>query len=147
MTECPICLESASDDPVITPCGHRMCRECLLSSWFSSAGGPCPICRKSLTKANLITCPSEKRVDANGNLGESCKVKELIRCIESIRRSGTGEKSIVFSQWTSFLDLLEITLARNNIGYLRFDGKLSQKSRERVLKEFNETTDKPVLNS
>lgn len=45
------------------------------------------------------------------------------------------------------MDLLEITLARNNIGYLRFDGKLSQKSRERVLKEFNETTDKPVLNS
>ena len=38
-TECPICLESASDDPVLTPCAHRMCRECLLSSWRTPDGG------------------------------------------------------------------------------------------------------------
>ncbi|KAE8731199.1 SWI/SNF-related matrix-associated actin-dependent regulator of chromatin subfamily A member [Hibiscus syriacus] len=48
-TECPICMESA-DDPVLTPCAHRMCRECLLSSWRTPTVGLCPICRTVLKK-------------------------------------------------------------------------------------------------
>ncbi|OMO95524.1 SNF2-related protein [Corchorus olitorius] len=145
-TECPICLESA-DDPVLTPCAHRMCRECLLSSWRTSVVGLCPICRTLLKKTDLISCPTESkfRVDVEKNWKESSKVSKLLKCLESIRRSGSGEKSIVFSQWTSFLDLLEIPLRRRGIGFLRFDGSLSQKQRERVLREFNETGDKMVL--
>ncbi|KAM7488286.1 hypothetical protein LguiB_025770 [Lonicera macranthoides] len=140
-TECPICLESA-DDPVLTPCAHRMCRECLLSSWRTPSAGLCPICRQYLKKNDLITCPSENkfRVDVDKNWKESSKVSRLLDCLERVGRS--GEKSIVFSQWTSFLDLLEIPLKRRGIGFLRFDGKLVQKNRERVLKEFNETGEK-----
>ncbi|KAI3700742.1 hypothetical protein L2E82_45380 [Cichorium intybus] len=145
-TECPICLESA-DDPVLTPCAHRMCRECLLSSWRSPIQGLCPICRQNLRKTDLITCPSESkfRVDVEKNWKESSKVTKLLECLESIQRKGFGEKSIVFSQWTSFLDLLEIPLKRRKIGFLRFDGSLSQKNREKTLREFSETTDKMVL--
>ncbi|KAK9137754.1 hypothetical protein Sjap_008348 [Stephania japonica] len=145
-TECPICLESA-DDPVLTPCAHRMCRECLISSWRNSSGGVCPICRQQLQRNDLITCPSDNkfRVDVENNWKESCKVSKLLQCLETLRQSHNGEKSIVFSQWTSFLDLLEIALKRKRIGYLRFDGKLSQKNRELVLREFNETKEKMVL--
>ncbi|KAF2533921.1 hypothetical protein F2Q70_00031257 [Brassica cretica] len=144
--ECPICLESA-DDPILTPCAHRMCRECLLTSWRSASCGLCPICRTVLKKTELISCPTESifRVDVVKNWKESSKVSELIECLEKIRMSGTGEKSIVFSQWTSFLDLLEIPLRRRGIEFLRFDGKLAQKAREKVLKEFNETNQKTVL--
>nr|VDC69113.1 unnamed protein product [Brassica rapa] len=144
--ECPICLESA-DDPILTPCAHRMCRECLLTSWRSTSCGLCPICRTVLKKTELISCPTESifRVDVVKNWKESSKVSELIKCLEKIRMSGTGEKSIVFSQWTSFLDLLEIPLRRRGIEFLRFDGKLAQKAREKVLKEFNETKQKTVL--
>lgn len=42
--ECPICLE-AFEDAVLTPCAHRLCRECLLSSWRSTTAGLCPVCR------------------------------------------------------------------------------------------------------
>ncbi|XP_078167711.1 helicase protein with RING/U-box domain-containing protein [Carex rostrata] len=145
VTECPICLESTSDDPVLTPCAHRLCRECLLASWQGLSGGPCPICRHVLTKSDLITCPLESRfqVDVENQWKESCKVTKLIRCLEEVLRK--GEKSIVFSQWTGFMDLLEIALKRKNIGFLRFDGKLLQKQRERVLKEFSESKDKLVL--
>ncbi|KAE9455433.1 hypothetical protein C3L33_12667, partial [Rhododendron williamsianum] len=145
-TECPICLESA-DDPVLTPCAHRMCRECLLSSWRTPSAGVCPICRQLLKKTDLITCPSENRfrIDVEKNWKESSKVTKLLECLENIAKSGLGEKSIVFSQWTSFLDLLEIPLRRKKIGFLRFDGRLAQKQRERVLKEFNETNEKMVL--
>ncbi|KAK8966679.1 hypothetical protein KSP40_PGU019099 [Platanthera guangdongensis] len=147
VSECPICLESASDDPVLTPCAHRMCRECLLASWRTPASGSCPICRRSLKSGDLITCPTENpfEVDIRKNWNESVKVKELVACLEKIRLSGTGEKSIVFSQWTSFLDLLEICFNREGVQFLRFDGKLSQKNREKVLKEFSENSGKEVL--
>ncbi|CAK9183890.1 unnamed protein product [Ilex paraguariensis] len=145
-TECPICLESA-DDPVLTPCAHRMCRECLFSCWRTPSCGLCPICRQLIKKTELITCPSANRfrVDVEKNWKESSKVSKLLDCLERTIHSGSGEKSIVFSQWTSFLDLLEIPLKRRGILFLRFDGKLSQKQRERVLKEFSETRDKMVL--
>lgn len=42
--ECPICLE-AFEDAVLTPCAHRICRECLLASWQSHTSGLCPVCR------------------------------------------------------------------------------------------------------
>ncbi|CAN8267729.1 unnamed protein product [Cochlearia groenlandica] len=144
--ECPICLESA-DDPILTPCAHRMCRECLLTSWRSPSCGLCPICRTVLKKTELISCPTESifRVDVVKNWKESSKVSELLKCLEKIQISGTAEKSIVFSQWTSFLDLLEIPLRRRGFEFLRFDGKLSQKAREKVLKEFNETKQKRIL--
>ncbi|XP_050219335.1 DNA repair protein RAD5B isoform X2 [Mercurialis annua] len=145
-TECPICMEYA-DDPVLTSCAHRMCRECLLSSWRTSTIGLCPICRTQLKKTELITCPTENkfRVDVEKNWKESSKVSKLLECLEQIQKSGCDEKSIIFSQWTSFLDLLEIPLKRRGIGFLRFDGRLVQKQREKVLKEFNETNEKMVL--
>ncbi|KAL6522735.1 DNA repair protein rad5b [Orobanche hederae] len=145
-TECPICLESA-DDPVLTPCAHRMCRECLLTSWQSPAAGLCPICRQVIRKSELITCPSGSkfRIDVEKNWKESSKVLKLLECLENIRKSGCGEKSIVFSQWTSFLDLLEIPLKKRGFEFLRFDGKLAQKQRGRVLHEFAESKVKTVM--
>jgi DNA repair protein RAD5 len=142
--ECPICLESTSDDPVLTPCAHRMCRECLLSSWTTPAGGPCPLCRSPITKADLINLPGQCRyeVDAKNNWKDSCKVAKLIMTLEELGKK--REKSIVFSQFTSFFDLLEIPLEQKGIKFLRFDGKLSQKHREKVLKEFSESQDKLV---
>lgn len=143
--ECPICLEFA-DDPILTPCAHKMCRECLLSSWGRPTTGPCPICRRMIQKTDLISCPSESRfqVDFVEDWKESSKVAKLLDCLEHILQSGSGEKSIIFSQWTAFLDLLEIPMKRRGIEFLRFDGKLTQPQRERVLNEFNETRVKRV---
>uniref|UniRef100_A0ACD5V1J1 Uncharacterized protein n=1 Tax=Avena sativa TaxID=4498 RepID=A0ACD5V1J1_AVESA len=143
--ECPICLECSSDDPVLTSCGHRMCRECLLSSWTTPAGGPCPLCRNPITKDDLISLPGQCRyeVDAENNWKDSCKVAKLIMTLEDLGKK--REKSIVFSQFTCFFDLLETPLSQKGIKFLRFDGKLGQKHREKVLKEFSESQDKLVL--
>ncbi|KAE9617606.1 hypothetical protein Lal_00034592 [Lupinus albus] len=144
--ECPICFESP-DDPVFTPCAHSLCKECLFNFWGTSVGGKCPICRQKLQKSDLITCPSLSpfKVDVENNVTESSKVSKLLDYLQSIERSHFGEKSIVFSQWTSFFDLLENPLKIRGIAYLRFDGKLTQKQREKVLNEFNETKEKRVL--
>ncbi|KAM0954805.1 hypothetical protein TB2_022918 [Malus domestica] len=142
--ECPICLE-AFEDAVLTPCAHRLCRECLLASWRNSSSGLCPVCRKTISKQDLITAPTESRfqVDVEKNWVESSKVVILLRELESLRSSGT--KSIVFSQWTAFLDLLQIPLSRSNIPFLRLDGTLNQQQREKVLKQFSEDSDIQVL--
>lgn len=125
-----------------------MCRECLLTSWRTPAAGLCPICRQVISKSDLITCPSASkfRIDVEKNWKESSKINKLLECLEDIRNSGSGEKSIIFSQWTSFLDLLEIPLKRRNFGFLRFDGKLAQRQRGKVLHEFAETKEKTVSN-
>lgn len=65
-----------------------------------------------MSKQDLITAPTESRfqVDVEKNWVESSKVNILLRELESLRLSGS--KSIVFSQWTAFLNLLQIPLSR-----------------------------------
>ncbi|KAG0595364.1 hypothetical protein M758_UG160800 [Ceratodon purpureus] len=142
--ECPICLESI-DDAVLTPCAHSMCRDCLFASWRNYGGGPCPICRQTLTRQDIITAPSDSRfqVDVEGNWTESCKVTALMKELEELRPSGA--KSVIFSQWTAFLDLLEIPLKRKKIKFVRLDGSLSQQQREKVLKDFGSQSDILVM--
>ncbi|CAI0398124.1 unnamed protein product [Linum tenue] len=142
--ECPICLE-AFEDAVLTPCAHRLCRECLLSSWRNASSGLCPVCRKAVTKQELITAPTDSRfqIDVERNWIESTKVTTLLKELEALRPSGS--KSILFSQWTAFLDLLQIPLTRSNISFLRLDGTLNQQQRERVIKQFSEDDSIKVL--
>ncbi|KAK7677163.1 hypothetical protein QCA50_019872 [Cerrena zonata] len=47
-----------------------------------------------------------------------------------------GDKSIVYSQWTSMLDLIETLFARYGIQSLRYDGKMTREAREAVLARF-----------
>ncbi|RVW54344.1 DNA repair protein RAD5A [Vitis vinifera] len=109
--ECPICLE-AFEDAVLTPCAHRLCRECLLASWRNPTSGFCPVCRKTISRQDLITAPTGSRfqIDVEKNWMESSKVAALLLELENL--CSVGSKSILFSQWTAFLDLLQIPLSR-----------------------------------
>ncbi|GAB4824772.1 DNA repair protein rad5a [Ancistrocladus abbreviatus] len=142
--ECPVCLE-AFEDAVLTPCAHRLCRECLLASWRNQASGLCPVCRKSISRQDLITAPTNSRfrVDVEKNWVDSTKVSALLHELEELRSSGS--KSIIFSQWTAFLDLLQIPLTRSNISFVRLDGTLNQQQREKVIKQFSEESGILVL--
>ncbi|KAJ6817439.1 putative SWI/SNF-related matrix-associated actin-dependent regulator of chromatin subfamily A member 3-like 2 [Iris pallida] len=142
--ECPICLE-AFEDAVLTPCAHRLCRECLLSSWRSAVAGLCPVCRNIINRQDLITAPTESRfqIDIEKNWVESSKVSILLQELENLRTSSS--KSIVFSQWTAFLDLLQIPLSRRNLTFVRLDGTLNQNQREKVITQFTEDHDILVL--
>lgn len=72
-------------------------------------------CRKTVSKQDLITAPTESRfqVDVEKNWIESSKITALLKELEGLRSSGA--KSILFSQWTAFLDLLQIPLSRYTI--------------------------------
>lgn len=70
------------------------------------------IYRTTVNKQDLITAPTDRRfqIDVEKNWVESSKVSALLHELEKLR--GCGLKSIVFSQWTAFLDLLQIPLSR-----------------------------------
>lgn len=52
----------------------------------------------------------------------SAKVDKTLDILRSIRDDHPGEKTLVFSLWTSFLDLLEIPLSTEHFNFLRYDG-------------------------
>lgn len=68
----------------------------------------------------------------------SAKIAHLLTHLKSLRRQDPTVKSVIFSQFTSFLDLIEPALERDRIPYLRLDGSMAQKQRAAVLSEFNE---------
>ncbi|KAG8892283.1 hypothetical protein FRB99_002821, partial [Tulasnella sp. 403] len=60
-------------------------------------------------------------------------IKQLILLLKLLPES---EKSLVFSQYTGFLDLIELQLKRERIPYVRLDGSLSEQRRTQVVREF-----------
>ena len=70
----------------------------------------------------------------------SAKIAALIRHLTSLPRQ---TKAVVFSQFTSFLDLISPQLDRHSITHLRFDGTMSQKIRASVLRSFSAENSDP----
>ncbi|KAF8064022.1 SNF2 family DNA-dependent ATPase [Lyophyllum atratum] len=64
----------------------------------------------------------------------SAKMLALIDLLQEWE--ATGDKTIIYSQWTSMLDLLDILFTRHGIQSLRFDGKMDRHQRDAVLSTF-----------
>jgi superfamily II DNA or RNA helicase len=63
---------------------------------------------------------------------------------ESLSESiALGHRALVFSQWTSYLDLIEPVLRQEGLSYLRLDG--STRDREAVVREFQKDGGPSVL--
>ncbi|KAK4888887.1 DNA helicase rad5 [Elasticomyces elasticus] len=75
----------------------------------------------------------------------SAKIGALLAALRRMRKSDPLAKTVVFSQFTSFLDLLGPALMAARIPTLRFDGSMSQKERAKVLAEFANRTGFTVL--
>lgn len=140
--ECCVCFNALEQqDGRITPCAHCYCRMCIEQTIDTQ--GKCPLCRRELTKGELIKMPAETTVEKTPNMSaeellaasSSSKITELVKFLKVTRR---GVKSVVFSQWTSMLDLIEPALSRAHIDFCRFDGSMSRKHREVVLEAFRE---------
>jgi DNA repair protein RAD5 len=130
--DCPVCLEPA-DDAIITPCAHVMCRPCAQQQVIHN--GNCPLCKKNLKSSDLHTLPRENKFNINieQNWISSSKVDMLIHLLKS-----SCEPTVVFTQWTSMIDLLHVPLSREGINYLRLDGSMTREQRRSSLEAFRE---------
>jgi SNF2 family DNA or RNA helicase len=75
-----------------------------------------------------------KRLEKNWET--SAKIEKAVEIIENTKNSGSGEKTIIFSQFTSLLDLLEVPIHRRGWKYRRFDGSMRPKDRDDSVLEF-----------
>ena len=75
----------------------------------------------------------------------SAKIDKAIEVLDSIEGRGTREKTIIFSQFTSLLDLVEVPLARKGIQYKRYDGSMNRAEREEAVVAFTDDPRYTVL--
>ena len=171
--ECPICSEEPMIDQAVTGCWHSACKNCLLNyinhQRDKGEVPRCFNCREPINARDLFEVvrhdhnPDDEshRSDAFSSaptatqtprvslrrigLSGSAKTQALLTHLKAIRRANPSTKSVVFSQFTSFLDLIEPALTRDHIPFLRFDGSMNQKARAATLTEFTESKKGSVL--
>ncbi|KAI0093185.1 SNF2 family N-terminal domain-containing protein [Irpex rosettiformis] len=147
--ECPICFGVIAE-PRITSCAHCYCLACITE--VIQRDPKCPMDRRAITMGDLVEPPPpteltqapvrrEEDEDQTGiRTGSSAKIDQLIYLL---RLSPGNEKSLVFSQFTGFLDkgssCLNIgeTLDKEGIPYVRFDGQMSAKKRQETIARFS----------
>ncbi|KAF2104827.1 DNA repair protein rad5 [Rhizodiscina lignyota] len=161
--ECPICSEEPMNEQAVTGCWHSACKQCLLDYIEHQRGKGevprCFNCREPINSRDVFEVirhdhinepdsPTIFRSDASSgtqspsislrriSCNQSAKIDGLVTHLKRLRREDPGAKSVIFSQFTSFLDLIEPALTRDRVRFLRFDGTMQQKQRAAVLSEF-----------
>ena len=66
----------------------------------------------------------------------STKITKSLEILQENEDRGLGEKTIIFSQFTSLLDLLEVPLVRRGWTHTRFDGSMDLKERNAAVTAF-----------
>ncbi|KAI1748379.1 hypothetical protein F4782DRAFT_517428 [Xylaria castorea] len=66
----------------------------------------------------------------------SAKIDKAMELLGMIRRDFPHEKTLVFSQFTSFLDLMEIPISDDGYNYRRYDGSMPNGDRDAAVDDF-----------
>ncbi|TQV98759.1 hypothetical protein V2A60_007539 [Cordyceps javanica] len=150
----------------MTPCFHVICRTCirgfkervksLIPDGFAT--GPCPVCNSQMRfdfvelrredveaehdGAGHKSKPGPKQTD--GYDGPHTKTKALLEDLLKSEAATTANpteppfKSVVFSGWTSHLDLIELALKAAGISFTRLDGSMSRVARTAAMDKFRD---------
>ena len=146
---CKIC-DDLSEDAIKSRCHHTFCRACIQDYIEGYVGGspPCPTCRVALDidltapaleaqaeevqkRANIIN-----RIDMS-RWRTSTKIEALVEELYKLRRKDSSIKSIVFSQWTSFLELVHWRLRRAGFQSCKLDGSMTPEARAKTIDHFS----------
>jgi superfamily II DNA or RNA helicase len=72
--------------------------------------------------------------------GYSSKLEELGRLLDRLQAE-QDRKIVLFSEWTTMLNLIEPLLEDRNINYVRLDGSVPQKKRQGLIHQFQNNPD------
>uniref|UniRef100_A0A8C5L821 Helicase-like transcription factor n=1 Tax=Jaculus jaculus TaxID=51337 RepID=A0A8C5L821_JACJA len=139
--ECAICLDSLTV-PVITHCAHVFCKPCIGHVIQSEQPhAKCPLCRNKIHADNLLECPLEElscdsETKSNTEWTSSSKINALMCALIDLRAKNPNIKSLVVSQFTTFLSLIEIPLKASGFAFTRLDGSMAQKKRAESVRCF-----------
>lgn len=169
-TECSIC--TLSPVPVnemgVTGCGHIFCINCILEHIAfqnkNKRPATCPNCRELISKYKLFKVKEArevKRIDASDFKKSfllylydadraSSKIQALIQHLRILNSQHPGEQVVVFSQFSSYLDIIERELntqCGSDLIVYKFDGRLHMNERKKILEEFANNKVKENLSS
>ena len=149
---CNICDEPA-EEAIRSKCKHDFCRSCVKSYVLSveeDQGEPdCPRCHiplsidfdqpeieqdeEAVSKSSIIN-----RINTH-NWTSSTKIEMLVYDLWKLRSKKQTLKSIIFSQFTSMLQLVEWRLRRDGFNTVMLDGSMTPIQRQRSIDHFMNT--------
>ncbi|AAS51574.2 ADL345Cp [Eremothecium gossypii ATCC 10895] len=147
---CQLCVDEA-EDAIESKCRHKFCRLCIreyIDSFVGrSADLTCPVCHIALSidlaqpaleideemfkKQSIVN-----RLGLQGNWRSSTKIEALLEELYNLRSSTRTIKSIVFSQFTSMLDLVEWRLKRAGFQTAKLQGSMTPTQRAETINYF-----------
>ena len=156
---CSICDETA-EEPIKSRCHHEFCRKCVKDYVRSFEGNmdgepDCPRCHIAL--AIDFDQPDieqdEDHVKKNSIINRikmedwtsSTKIEMLVYDLYKLRSKKQSHKSIVFSQFTSMLQLVEWRLRRAGFNTVMLDGSMTPAQRQKSIEYFMNNTDVEVF--
>ncbi|TFK70420.1 hypothetical protein BDN72DRAFT_838861 [Pluteus cervinus] len=157
--ECPICLDVMEIPMLLPKCLHQCCRDCILAfiSTREEKGeeGRCPTCSKGPLKEGELVEVMRAQPTAEGkppgvvlrrnDFRSSTKLEALTKDLRKLRDQDPCFRAVVFSQFTSFLDLIQIVLEREGFDQYRFDGTMDLKKRNAAVSEFKSASRSPKI--
>ncbi|XP_009782803.1 ATP-dependent helicase rhp16-like isoform X2 [Nicotiana sylvestris] len=150
---CSLCKDTV-EDPIVTSCTHVFCKTCLINFAESRGKPACPSCDKPLTfdsnanndKGDSSSKPTVKgfrsssisnKIQRDG-FQTSTKIEALREEIRFMVERDGSAKGIVFSQFTSFLDLIQYSLQKSGVNCVQLVGSMSMAERNAAVTTFTE---------
>ncbi|KAK0233552.1 SNF2 family N-terminal domain-containing protein [Armillaria fumosa] len=163
-SECPICMDVMEKPMLVPECMHKCCKDCInmfIATCEEKGQEPgCPTCSRRPIKINeLIEVVKAQNPVFSGtvikhetqvvlrrnNFQSSTKLDALLQNLSRLRDQDPCFRAVVFSQFTSFLDLIEKALKRDRFDLYRFDGSMDVKKRTAALNDFKSTSRTPKV--
>ncbi|KAI9218748.1 SNF2 family N-terminal domain-containing protein [Blastocladiella britannica] len=149
---CGLCHEPA-EDPVAARCKHVFCRldvQNYLETYGSSGDIKCPVCFSRLvvdldaSAVEVTTAEVAKKAASSSIVSKidmehwrsSTKIEALVEELTRLQRQDHTIKSIVFSQFTQFLELIAWRLRRAGFVLVKLDGRMGIDQRDAAVRAF-----------
>ncbi|KAL6898334.1 SNF2 family N-terminal domain-containing protein [Trichoderma evansii] len=140
--DCAICYDTPTN-PVITNCQHVFCRHCITRA--VQLQGKCPMCRNKLTEDDFLEPAPEGTFDVNLDTDtQSSKTEAMLQIIRATVKN-EGSKIVIFSQWTSFLDIVQKQLENAGLKYCRIDGSMSAEKRDKAIDALDNDSETRIM--
>ncbi|KWU47464.1 hypothetical protein RHOSPDRAFT_13888 [Rhodotorula sp. JG-1b] len=144
---CRLCLDEA-EDAVKTACRHIFCRECVRQYLETAVEykPECPVCHLPMS---IDLDQDAIEVDETGRQGflaridptkarTSTKIEALLEELSKTRTEDRTLKTLVFSQFTTMLDLVARRLQLSGFKFVRLMGSMTPLARDNTIKAFTE---------
>jgi SWI/SNF-related matrix-associated actin-dependent regulator of chromatin subfamily A3 len=133
--ECPVCMEPLNS-PVITHCKHSFCKACITK--VIELQHKCPLCRAQLEEDKLVEpapeTSAEEEAQELDHETKSSKTEALLKILQATLKKNQESKVIIFSQWTSFLTVIQRQLDEAGYKYTRIDGSMNTSQRDAAVR-------------